>query len=429
MEISSHVRGNGRKQKRGRPAAAAGATASKVSVALTIDPPLRVQFDPTNRMDGSSNATTVWDQNDIRSDQCNNGVAVSHRATAATTTTTVVPPLNKIDLKAASANSRLQLAKANLQKAVLVKKIQVLERKKSIVQTLHMQRETITTSQHIESGPLRPITALLKGGLNSLYITGLKNSGPADKVYFPVTASPKLSQETRSVTCSSEEEDDDNDCNDTPNDNDNVKVSADPIHPAIISQAKNALECRLELMEKLIEAKKMVSQQQKESILCTEKAVASRMVTVAASDSMNDGGQFSDAEEDDFLGVVIQEPKQPSNVPSIAKPTRAELLIRKKEAERHRAITHVKHILSKQQRLVMDQAVEVQKTTLNMQNCTKELELAKTKLLQVQESVQTTTNTQIVVMDEILAEKVSELVKKRKLLHQYNTNDEMEVIF
>jgi hypothetical protein len=419
MEISSH----GRKQKRGRPAAAAAAA---VAVALPMDPPLRFQFDPTNRMDGDSNATTEWEQKDFRSDQWNVGTAVSHRATATETetTTTVVPPLNKIDLKAASANSRLQLAKANLQKAILLKKIKVLERKKSIVQTLQIQSETIFTTQNIESGPLRPITALLKGGLNSLYITGIKNSGPADKVYFSVTALPKLAQETRSVTCSSEEDDDDNDTS-----NDNVKVSADPIHPAIISQAKNALECRLELMEKLIEAKKMVSQQQKESIQCTEKAVASQMVTVAASDSMNNAGQFSDAEEDDFLDVVIQEPKQPSNVQAIAKPTRAELLIRKKEAERHRAITHVKHILSKQQRLVMDQAVEVQKTTLNMLNCTKELELAKTKLRQVQESVQTTTNTRIVVMDEILAEKVSELVKKRKLLHQYNTNDEMEVIF
>ena len=119
--------------------------------------------------------------------------------------------------------------------------------------------------------------------------------------------------------------------------------------------------------------------------------------------------QFSDAEEDD----LADEDKKPA-----AKPTRAELMIRKKEAERNRAVMHFKTILAKQERLQADQASEAQKTADHLEECTKELADAKSKLAGTQNCIQFL-STRKKVLDELMVERVSELVKKRKRLHDF----------
>jgi hypothetical protein len=304
----------------------------------------------------------------------------------------------------AKPKAALLQAKVKLKKAILAK-MRALE-----------QKRAVEVARKQAADVIRPINALLKGGLDSLFIRGIRGSGPVEKVCFATTAFLVSDPE--------------------PNKND-VIGGESHVHDANLSTEVKAASVdeiarskrRLELKQKLIEAKEkkqrleVAAKQQRQQYQRPNENETLRMNSehqvslsaVITSSTTGDAelsaasavsSQFSDAEED-----VIVEDQKPAH-----KPSRAELLKRKKEAERNRAVVYFKHLLSKQERLKAYQDSEAQKTAANLEECTKEMTQVKAELEAKGQSIQSL-SVRKEILDELLAERVSELVKKRKHLH------------
>jgi asparagine synthetase B (glutamine-hydrolysing) len=68
-----------------------------------------------------------------------------------------------------------------------------IERKRKLEEArakLHNAKRALEVALRKSANARPPIQALLKGGLDSLVITNIKSSGPAEKVYFATTTLP-----------------------------------------------------------------------------------------------------------------------------------------------------------------------------------------------------------------------------------------------
>jgi hypothetical protein len=99
-----------------------------------------------------------------------------------------------------------------------------------------------------------------------------------------------------------------------------------------------------------------------------------------------------------------------------AKPTRAELLVRKKEAELNREIMRFKSIAAKQERLLAHQTKQVRETTDRLTLVTQSLSHSQSELQITQQIIHEEMRRKT-VLDELMAERVSQLVELRKKLH------------
>jgi hypothetical protein len=213
---------------------------------------------------------------------------------------------------------------------------------------------------------LPPIQALLKGGLDSLDVTNIKSSGPPEKVYFCTTT----------LLYDSVFEDEDFSSDGSWSESDEEEVT--PPKSTNLQDSMALLERRMELQKKIIDAKEKMQRLEK---------------------GPPDGEEGKNG-------------KRPS-----AKVTRQALLKRKEEAERNRALTHYKHLVSKQQHLLEKQQAETKKTEASLRETEREIsEIESTKLLKLKENVGVL-ETRKVVLDGLLVEKLTDLVDLRKRAH------------
>jgi hypothetical protein len=98
------------------------------------------------------------------------------------------------------------------------------------------------------------------------------------------------------------------------------------------------------------------------------------------------------------------------------KRTRAELRIRKKEAELNREIMRFKSVAAKQERLLAHQTKQVRETTDRLTLVTQNLSHSQSELQTTQQIIHEETMRKT-VLDELMAERVSQLVELRKKLY------------
>jgi chromosome segregation ATPase len=105
------------------------------------------------------------------------------------------------------------------------------------------------------------------------------------------------------------------------------------------------------------------------------------------------------------------------NVEAPRKLIREELLKRKQEVKRLRAISQVKHLLSKQEQLKSEQERDMQKTAASYQECKDEITAVQNQISQLERSIQVI-GSRKEVLEELLAENAATLVEKRRALHE-----------
>lgn len=348
-------------------------------------------------------------------------------ATAKQPQAAIVPESNRVAAKVTTRVVAAATTAANVAKqraALLRAKVNL---KKAMVDNMKALAEKRTAELARRKGKevMRPINALLKGGLDTLLISGICNSGPAERVRFDTTVLLE----------------DSNDDDDSIDEGSVAKPIAKSLASSAAAGGVNGEGKVLTLNESIAQAKRRLKmkqllseakekkQQLEEDVKQRQQAskpYESRAQEVNSEEQISQFGlqyaasttssQFSDAEDDD-LTVVAVHPKMPAAVTLADNPkptaTRAELMIRKKEAERQRALSHAKHMLSKQKRLRAEQALEAQTTQANLDEWSTELAGANAALAAASRGIRAQATRQA-VLDEMLAEKVSELVRKRK---------------
>jgi hypothetical protein len=111
-----------------------------------------------------------------------------------------------------------------------------------------------------------------------------------------------------------------------------------------------------------------------------------------------------------------------TNETSSIRMTRKTLLQRrKKEVIRHCAMKHIQNILSKQNKLLMQQEQEMAMTQHNIDQCRIDMEMTRARINAIHAvpsySTTITTQTQGKILDTLLSERVATLIETRKALH------------
>ena len=301
-------------------------------------------------------------------------------------------------------NTTLSEARAKLRKAMLAKK-------KALEEQLAAQ------TRQVNPDPLRPINALMKGGLDTLRITQIRTSGPAEKVFFAETAlldaDENLSGTTGEDAAAAAAAADNNGEGTARASNKNLAESL-------------ALTARkVQLQQRLVEAKEK-RQRLEEAAVAAHKPQHRPQLppTVGPKDCPETGGvqqNEGNAKLDQqcvVQGLAASSAVEQTQPPPSKTLTREELLKRKEEAQRTNAVSHLRHILLKQERLKAEQASDMQQTAANLASCETELSASKKQLEETKQNIQTLAARKE-VLDALTAKHVSELVKKRKSLHDY----------
>jgi hypothetical protein len=271
-------------------------------------------------------------------------------------------------------------AKAKLRKAMLAKK-RALEEQRARVASASLQ-------QSVEY--LRPINALLKGGLDSLFITGITDSdGPHEKVRFMST--PMLM-----------EEDDEWEAPDNEGEkftrNDESRKRPNKSLEELVTLMKR----RRELQQIMIEAR-----EKKERLEAAQKSKPTLNVDTQMDFGHHDK-QDAGLKELDFSN-------QSNNGTDIAshKPlTREDLLRRKQDLQ----YTYYKNLLAQQERKLSSQKRESEAMAAKMNEYSQELLQVEDQLRNTDQRIQVL-NFRKRAVNELIKKHLAELVKKRNLLH------------
>jgi hypothetical protein len=171
---------------------------------------------------------------------------------------------------------------------------------------------------------------------------------------------------------------------------------------------------KLELQQQIVEAKERRQRLKEAAIRTKEKGGNEDEDPKISEDGLSN--QNDKGEHQQTSKGQSDETDPPTRNQAVKKPNREQLLKRKKEAERKRAITNVKHLLSKQEYLITEQSRDAQKSKAKLEECQGDLSTLKIQMKQSRRSLQRLTARKK-VLEELTAERVSTLVKKRKLLH------------
>jgi len=283
----------------------------------------------------------------------------------------------------------------------------MLAKKKALKEQLAAQ------TLQVAPDPLRPINALLKGGLDSLRITQIRTSGPAEKVYFAETAlldaDKNLSGSTGDAAAAAAADN---------NGEGTARASTKNLAESLALTAR-----KVQLQQRLVEAKE--KRQRLEEAAVTAAHNPQHCPQAQPTSGPKDGTETGGVHQKEGNGLATSAVQHTQPPPSKAL-SREELLKRKEEAQRTNAISHLRHILLKQGRLKAEQASDMQQTAANLASCETDLRSSKKQLEETKRNVQTLAARKE-VLDALMAKHVSELVKKRKSLHDYKVMKQQQL--
>lgn len=225
------------------------------------------------------------------------------------------------------------------------------------------------------SQALPPIHAVLKGSLGNLGIANIQQSGPPHKVFFA---------QTKFTDCDCEQ-------NDEKGTNSNGRTSK----RLNLQEGMALLEKTMELRRKMVESKEKMLR------LTGEKAA------VTGNDAAIPGKDDSSKAID-----VIQDSSKTQ------KATRSELLKRKEEAERNKALVQYKHLVSKHRLLLEKHRGEIRKTEDLLKDVDQQIVEVSEFSLPLLRKLAATTEVRKDVVDQLMKEKLTELFKLRKMLYE-----------
>jgi hypothetical protein len=262
-------------------------------------------------------------------------------------------------------------AKTKLRIALLAKKQALEEAREGIVQQQGSERVRRKFQQ-----TLRPINALLKGGNASLLIRNISTSGPAKLVRFSDCTMPDL-------------------------ETDDIDIEKKQLSSALPSSLSSPpLQRRMDLLKRKIELqKRLVEAKDRAKLLEQNQIDASKSVVPSTvNDEMN-------------------------------KPSRLELLERKKNAERKRVRAQTAHLLLKQKHLLEEQDVQIEQTKLSIEDYNNEITTMKAELAASALHVEDLTMRRR-VLRELKGKAVAKQIQFRQQLHELRqkiNNDGREI--
>jgi hypothetical protein len=262
-------------------------------------------------------------------------------------------------------------AKTKLRIALLAKKQALEEAREGIV----LQQGSKRVRRKFQQ-TLRPINALLKGGNASLLIRNISTSGPAKLVRFSDCTMPDL-------------------------ETDDIDIEKKQISSALPSSLSSPpLQRRMDLLKRKIELqKRLVEAKDRAKLLEQNQIDASKSVVPSTvNDEMN-------------------------------KPSRLELLERKKNAERKRVRAQTAHLLLKQKHLLEEQDVQIEQTKLSVEDYNNEITTMKAELAASALHVEDLTMRRR-VLRELKGKAVAKQIQFRQQLHELRqkiNNDGREI--
>lgn len=326
----------------------------------------------------ASNQKTVTSENDKESSFGTGSIrdtsaappALSNGATNAKMTETTAGKNG--ELSNGAINSKTKTKPTTLLQAKVKLKAALMAKKRSLEEQL---------AAKVQQQPLRPVNALLKGGLDSLEIDNIQNSAPTEKVGF---CQNELMLEASS------------------NDGGDNAAKASSSNTGL-DESMALTQRHVLLQQKLVEARE--KRQRLEEATTTSKEAQQRATFSSGETMVEQGKDGSEATSD-----AHQHQTGSTKAP---KPTRENLLKRKKEAERRL----LENLVSKQQRLKAD--LDSQHTATQLEACRADLREAQTQLQELTQDTIPTLAARQNVLDALLKQHASELVEKRKTLHDY----------
>jgi hypothetical protein len=299
--------------------------------------------------------------------------------------------------KALDANTRnldilKKKAKTKLRKAMLAKK-----------RALEEQRARVASARLQSVEYLRPINALLKGGLDSLVITAITDSdGSQEKVRFMST--PMLM----------EEEDGALDAVDKIGENGTRNIESRQRTNKTLEEFVSLMKRRRELQQIMIEArekKERLEAAQKPQVSSDHSACVSNIMENLVERDEDGNTLFPD-------GLDISKSNESKDIPCQKPVTREELLKRKQDLQ----YTYYKSLLVQQERKLSNHQRESEATAAKINEYSQELHQIEDRLHETEQRIQTL-NFRKRAVDDLIKKQLAELVKKRNLQHAFYQRD------
>jgi len=275
----------------------------------------------------------------------------------------------------ATKRPSLAEAKAKLRKALMAKKTALLKKKQTTRQ--EMSNDKSWGNNH----DLEPISALRKGANDCLIFTDIANSGPKEKVYF-VDRIGAFRAEMEALGWGVV--------------NDEEKLTSSTAAPCNASSSDTEAPNRAATQHKLAQLQKQLE------LAKSKKERLERQVS---------------KDDEETTGLIAQ------SLVDTSKMTRQELLERRRQVERQKVLLHYKHLVAKQETLLLEQQAKQEETLIMVNQTTKRLQEAKQEMQQAK-----TKSRQVVkrrqALDELYSSYVDQLMSARKKLRDYKQDRE-----